>query len=161
MGNKFTSSFIKKALSDLTIKRKLIAVIMLASTMSLLLVGTMFIFWQWFMLRQSMVYSSSTQAKVIANNCKASIIFNEPEDANDVLKALKAEPSIVFGGIYTIDGKIFAHYHGQNVENNLEHPNFELRKSRYIFNNNRLTVYETIVVDDKDVGIVCLQSTLS
>ena len=161
MGTRFTSSFIKKALRDMTIKRKLIAIIMLASAISLFLVGTIFIFWQWFVLRQSMVQNLSTQAQVIANNCKASIIFDEPKDANDVLEALKAEPSIIFGGIYTMEGEMFAHYHGQNSEINHEHYDLENKKSGYKFSDNKLAVYEPVIVEDKEVGIVCLQSTLS
>ncbi len=147
--------------SDMTIKRKLIFVIMLACTMSLILVGTAFIFWQWFNLRQSMVRSLSTQAKVIADNCKASITFNEPQDANDVLKALRAEQSIIFGGIYTLDGDIFACYHspGKNHTSALKHS--EVKKFGHVFDDSSLTVYEPVIVEDKSIGTVCLKSSLS
>ena len=90
----------QKAFGNLTIRRKLMSVIMLACTLSLFLVASVFVFWQWFSLRQSMVRTLSTQAKVIADNCKASITFDEPQDAHDVLMALNAEPSIIFGCIY-------------------------------------------------------------
>ena len=81
MKHKPYNSVIKNAFSNMTIRRKLISIIMLACTLSLLLVGTAFVFWQWFNLRQSMVRNLSTQAKVIADNCKASLIFDEPQDA--------------------------------------------------------------------------------
>ncbi len=152
-------SIVMKAISDMTIRRKLISIIMLACTTSLLLVGATFIIWQWFSLRQSMVRTLSTQAKIIADNCKASIIFEEAQDASDVLKALRAEPSFVFGGVYTIEGEIFASYYRGDQDQKVSP--FELKKVGYVFRNNLLTVYEPIIVEGKDVGIVCLRSTLS
>lgn len=147
------------AFCDMTIKRKLIAVIMLASTMSLILVGTAFIFWQWFTLRQSMVRSLSMQARVIASNSEASITFEDPKDANNLLHALRTEPSIVFGGIYTLNGKIFAGYLRQGIKRKLEPDQIQI--SGYEFGDDLLTVYEPVIVDGKTVGTVCLRSTLS
>ena len=150
---------VRQAFSDMTIRRKLISIIMLACTTSLLLVGATFIFWQWFSLRHSMVRALSTQARVIADNCKASITFEEPQDANDVLKALRTEPSIVFGGVYTIEGNIFASYYRGDQEKNLS--SIKVQKYGYFFRNDLLTVFEPITVENKDIGIVCLRSTLS
>jgi signal transduction histidine kinase len=145
----------------MTIKRKLVSVIMLATTMSLILVGAAFIFWQWFSLRHSMINSLSTQAKVIADNCKASITFQEPQDANDILKALSAEPTIIFGGIYTPDGKIFACYHASEESHTFNFKNNNVKITGHFFDKNSLTVYEPVIVDDKTIGTVCLKSTLS
>lgn len=156
---KFGYPTIRRAIINMTIRRKLISIIMLACTMSLLLVGASFILWQWFSLRHSMVSTLSTQAKVVADNCKASVTFDEPQDANDVLKALKTEPSIVFGGIYTIEGNIFASYYRRNQDQKLT--SVRIQEKGYFFRNNLLTVFEPIVVEGKNVGIVCLRSTLS
>lgn len=152
-------STIIKAFNDMTIRRKLMSIIMLSCTISLLLVCAAFVMWQWFSLRKSMVRNLSTQAKVIADNCKASVTFEEPQDADDVLKALKAEPSILFGGVYTIDGDIFAGYYHINREHTAMPK--KIQRIGHVFEDKLLTVYEPIIVEDKDVGIVCLQSTLS
>ena len=153
------NSTITKVFNDMTIRRKLMSIIMLACTISLLLVCTAFIMWQWFSLRKSMVRNLSTQAKVIADNCKASVTFEEPQDADDVLKALKAEPSIVFGGVYTIEGDIFASYY--RIDQKQTTPPDQVERIGHVFKDKLLTVYEPIIVEDKDVGTVCLQSTLS
>ena len=155
------NTVIKKAFSNMTIRRKLISIIMLACTISLLLVGSVFVFWQWFSLRQSMVRNLSTQAKVIADNSKASITFDEPQDAQDVLMALKAEPSIIFGSIYKLDGSIFASYRNSDEMHVDDLEQVEIRLFGYVFDNDSLTIYEPVVVEDKNVGIVCLKSTLS
>ncbi|MBN2181350.1 MAG: HAMP domain-containing protein [Sedimentisphaerales bacterium] len=157
----FTNIFsaVKQAISNLTIRRKLITIIMLACTLSLFLVGSTFIFWQWFSLRRSMVRTLSTQAKVIADNCKASITFDEPQDANDVLKALMTEPSILFGGVYTVDGDIFASYYRGNQDRRVSF--LKIQSSGHFFKDKLLTVFEPITVEGKNVGIVCLRATLS
>ena len=152
-------SVVKQAVSDMTIRRKLISIIMVACTTSLILVGAIFIVWQWFSLRHSMVRTLSTQAKVIADNCKASITFEEPQDANDVLKALRTEPTIVFGGVYTIKGNIFASYYRIDQDRNVS--SVKIQTTGYFFKNKLLTVFEPITVEGRDVGIVCLRSTLS
>ncbi len=152
---------INKAFGNMTIRRKLISIIMLACTLSLLLVGGVFVFWQRFNLRQSLVRNLSTQAKVIADNCKASLTFDEPQDAHDVLMTLKAEPSIIFGGIYKLDGTIFACYPVCTGMHTDRLKPAEVKLCGYVFDNNSLIVYEPVIVEDKHVGIVCLQSTLS
>jgi signal transduction histidine kinase len=156
---KFIYPIVYKVFGDMTIRRKLVSVIMLASTLSLVLVGAAFIFWQWFTLRQSMVRSLSIQARVIASNCEASITFEEPKDANDVLKALKSEPSIVFGGIYTLKGEMFASYYRKSSDKNVR-PD-KPRLAGHFFEDDLLTVYEPVIVENRTVGIVCLRSTLS
>lgn len=143
----------------MTIRRKLISIIMLACTISLILVGAVFIIWQWFSLRHSMVRTLSTQAKVIADNCRASVTFDEPQDANDILKALRTEPTIVFGGVYTIEGDVFASYYSPNQEKNVS--SVKIQMVGYFFRNKLLTVFEPITIEGKNVGIVCLRSTLA
>ena len=159
MGLRIIYSVIKQAISNMTVRRKLISIIMVACTTSLILVGAVFIIWQWFSLRHSMVRTLSTQAKVIADNCKASITFEEPQDANDVLKALRTESTIVFGGIYTIDGDIFASYYRADQDRNIS--SVKIQMAGYFFDNDLLTVFEPVIVEGRNVGIVCLRSTLS
>ena len=161
MSKKSIYSIIRELFGNMTIRRKLISVIMLATTISLVLIGAVFIFWQWFTLRQSMVSSLSTQAKVIADNCKASMTFQESQDANDTLTSLKEEPSIIFGGIYTLDGKIFASYHASGTSHTVDLKYNDVKMYGHVFEEDSLTVYEPVIVDDKTLGIVCLKSTLS
>ena len=156
----FYISVVRKFLGDMTIRRKLISVIMLASISSLVLVSVSFIFWQWFSLRQHLIINVSTQAKVLADNCKASITFDSPADANDALKSLRADSTILFGGIYTPDGKIFSCYHNDKDHDHIE-MSVDNEKTGHYFGNNMLTVYEPVVVDGNVVGVVCLKSTLS
>jgi signal transduction histidine kinase len=143
----------------MTIKNKLITIIMVVCIVALFLAGAAFIIWQWFSIRGTMVHNLSVQAKIIADNSKAALSFEDSEDANNVLQALKAEPSIVFGGIYTTKGKIFVHYCRDDFESWKVEPGI-YQESGHRFTNDFLTVFEPIMVGAEKIGKVCLQSDL-
>jgi len=144
---------------NMTIKSKLISIIMAVCIVALFLAGTAFIIWQWFSIRKTMVHNLSTQARIIADNSKAALSFEDSQDAQAVLQALKAEPSIVFGGVYTKKGEIFASYYRNDFELQQVKPD-TIKKSGYSFNNEFLTVFEPIVAGDEKIGQVCVRSDL-
>jgi signal transduction histidine kinase len=131
---------------------------MTAYITALLLAGVVFIYWQWLSLRQKMIQNLLTQAKMIADNCKASIAFQVTEDANETLQTLKAEKSIIFGRVYTADGNIFASYYRNGIETKLNLP--VPRKADYIFDNKFLTVFEPVILESEYIGTACLRSDL-
>ncbi len=145
-------------IQNLTIKHKLILIIMLTCIAALLLTGTAFIVWEWGSLRQALVQNLSTQAAMIADNCKAALVFKDVEDTKGTLRALHVEPSIVFGGVYTSKGKYFAGYYRDRADVNL-HPS-QLKNSGYYFENDYLTVFKPIILDAEIIGTVCLRSDL-
>ncbi|MCJ7776821.1 MAG: HAMP domain-containing protein, partial [Sedimentisphaerales bacterium] len=145
-------------LHNMTIKHKLISIIMATCIVALLLAGTVFILWEWSTLRHTMAQNLSTQAEMIADNCKAAVAFEDAMDAKKTLGALKAETSIVFGGVYGKDGKLFAGYYKDNIGAGVQ-PS-ELQKDRYSFGEGFLTVFKPIVLDADTIGTVCLRSDL-
>src|SRR5690242_18394673 len=66
-------------------------------------------------LRRAMVRDLATLADVLARNSTAALTFRDVHAAEDVLQALRAEPSVTSACIYTDDGRPFATYvrHGE------------------------------------------------
>lgn len=96
--------------SELPIRRKLMTIILL-TTGSVLLINCIALFaYQYFTLRQTAVANLTTLAKVVATNSTAALAFDNVDDAQSVLAALKAEPQIVAAAIYRKDGTLFAKY---------------------------------------------------
>nr|QBM02867.1 adaptive-response sensory-kinase SasA [uncultured archaeon] len=145
-------------IKDMTIKHKLILVIMITCIVALILAGTVFVAWEWVNYRQSMVRSLLTQAEMIGNNCKASLTFDSPGDAGETLNALRANSSIVFGGIYDKENQLFAAYY-RNGTNEKVQP-AELRKYSHVFCDKYLTVVKAISLDGEIIGTVCIRSDL-
>jgi len=145
-------------LRNMTIKYKLILIIMLTYIMGLVLAGVAFIGWEWSTLRNNMVQNVSTQAEMIAESCKAALAFQDAKDAEKTLQALHVEPSIVFGAVYTGDNKLFATYYRDYADVKIHPPKFQ--ESGFSFNEGFLTIFKTIVLDGEIIGTVCLRSDM-
>ncbi len=141
-----------------TIKTKLTVVIMLTCLIALALTGTAFVVWGQASSRDIMAHNLTTQAGMIADSCKASLSFKDAEDTRQTLSILQAEPSIVYGGVYTGKRTNFVNYYREKVDIRL-HP-LHIQEQGYHFDEGLLTVFQAIVVDGETIGFVCLRSDL-
>ncbi|MCK4752515.1 MAG: PAS domain S-box protein [Planctomycetes bacterium] len=139
---------------DMTIKRKLTAIIMLTSAIILLLAVSIFIAWQQIDGRYRLVDSLQAQAGMIADNCKAALAFSDERDAEQTLFALNAQIHIVFACVYDKQGQIFAKYQRGDIAEEIQPPKHQGRE--HSFSNEYLTVFSPIKLDDEIVGTVCL-----
>lgn len=146
-------------LQNMTIKQKLTSIIMFTSIVALLMAGVLFIVWGHVSFRRTMAMNLSIKAEMIADNCQAAMAFEDSEDAEETLKALKADPAIVLGAVYTTTGDVFATYYRDTAHGNL-HPK-DLITDSYVFADGYLTVCKNIVLDKETVGVVCLRSDLT
>jgi len=92
------------------IKRKLISIIMVTSTVALLLACGAFTLYDMVMFRKSKTVEASLLADVIGSNSTAAISFNDPQVAQEVLTSLRAEPHAMAARIFLSDGSAFATY---------------------------------------------------
>ncbi len=143
---------------NMAIKHKLIAIVMLTCVVALILVGAAFLFWEWRGLRNNMLENLSTQARITAENCKAALTFEDKEDTQETLKALKANSSIVFACVYKKDGEVFASY-AQNEGDKTALMTAPQAKGSDS-SEGLLTVFEPIVLDEEVIGTVCLRCDL-
>ncbi len=144
---------------NMAIKHKLISLVMLTCVAALLLVGTTFVWWQRDSLRQGIRSAISIQAEMTADNCKASLAFDDSQDAAETLKALKAEPSIVLAVVYKKDGQTFASYSRTNIA--IPPLPAEIPADGHDIDDSYLTIFKPIVLDKETIGTVCLRSDLS
>src|SRR4051794_33163364 len=93
---------------DLSIKRKLVAIIMLTSTVALLLACSTFLAYELLTYRTTVTRQLITLAEIVAGNSAAALSANDREAAGATVSALAAEPHIMAACIYTADGRPFA-----------------------------------------------------
>jgi len=141
----------------ITIKQKLIAITMLTCLAALLLVGSGYMVWDWIDIHNEMVRHSSKYAELIADNCKAALVFDDSQDATDTLQALQVEPSIVFGCIYDNNHEIFALY---NPDNTNVIRSSEFRVNGHYFSDGFLTIFRSVILNEEVIGVVCIISDL-
>ena len=95
---------------DLSIRKKLILIIMSTSAAAVLF-GSLFLYLMIIKQYQHLYRSDlAGLARVVGDNCEAALAFDIPEDAHKVLSSLRARPSINSASIYDIRGQLFAAY---------------------------------------------------
>jgi len=93
-----------------TIQRKLVLAIMMTSTTVLVLTGAVLVAREAVSLRSLIHTELSTRAGILAANSTAALAFRNPEDARQVLAALRTDPSVVAAALYDDRNSLFATY---------------------------------------------------
>jgi signal transduction histidine kinase/DNA-binding response OmpR family regulator len=146
-----------QAFRQTTIKRKLIALIMLTSSVALLVAFALMIASDYLSFRSSMVRDLRTLADVVGTNGSSALDFDDEEFATKTLAALAATPNITSASIYTKEGKILASYLRDEQS---ETPPSNPGAKGYIFKDGHLNLVQPIIRGGERIGTIYLQSTL-
>ncbi|BCG46277.1 Hpt protein [Citrifermentans bremense] len=159
---------------DLSIRRKLIAILLLTSSVVLALVSTAFVFNEVADFRSGMRTELSALAEIVGSNSSAAVAFNDRKSAAETLAALRAKPYILNALVVLKDHTVFASYtapgsrlqylgfvngsgasarvDGRRLGAELERSSFPLTLGDHIFGT------APIVLDGQQLGTVVIQS---
>lgn len=140
-------------MKDTPIRRKLTGIILLASVVVMLLMLGVFLTYNFFELRQTMLRLVSTIGEITASNSTAAVAFENPDDAREILEALKAERHIVGAAIYDPNGVLFARY-PENLAAEVFPP--VPGDVGYRFGDGHLSGFQAIVERDRRLGTLYL-----
>ena len=152
-------AFTAGIIGSLSIKRKIVLIIMLVSSIAMFLAGGAFITYEWFSFRERMVNDLSVQAKMLADNIIGALSFDDPKDAEEVLRSLQAKKPIAFACVYRSDGTIFAAYQREGFSPDTPPP--EPQEDGYSFDGDGLVIFKRVILNNRPIGTVYLQSDLS
>ncbi|MCU0663543.1 MAG: ATP-binding protein [Myxococcota bacterium] len=144
-------------LGQMTLKRKLRAITMVTSALAVFVACLLFIGFTVYKQRKSHVNDLTSMAEVLGDNCSAALQFDMPEDAQKVLSALRARPSIVAAYLYTEEGELFASYTTQAGHSALALPHGE---AGYAFGAGHLDSWRAIRSDGRIVGAILLRDDM-
>jgi len=133
---------------------------MLTCITVILLIGVTTVAWTQSILRDSLLNNLKTQAEIIADNCKASVAFDDSKDAENILLSLSTQPSIICAGIRIGENKIFASYRRNSAKEQVKMPQLS-PASGYYFGDDYLLVSKGIILDGKELGEFFIESDLS
>src|ERR1700733_2690700 len=102
---------------------------MLVSGTALVLACAAFIAFDWATFRVNAAGNLSAQARVIAVNSAAAVLFNDPESAEKTLSVLKDSPNIVSAGVLGLDGRPLATYQRSRSDQIPELPSIQAGQS--------------------------------
>jgi signal transduction histidine kinase/CheY-like chemotaxis protein/HPt (histidine-containing phosphotransfer) domain-containing protein len=95
---------------DLSVRKKLSCIILMASGSSLTVACLSFLIHDWATAREAKTRYLHTLSRMVAENTAASLAFGEHEAAANSLKALSAEPELLGAAIYSSRNESFAVY---------------------------------------------------
>lgn len=141
--------------SRLPIKSKLLAVIMLTSTFALVFAAAGFIGHEWLAMRDEAERDVQTQARILAANLGAAIVFEDSEQATRTLQVLGSRPEFECAWVLNENREILATYRNPAV------PTAQLQElpvgtSR--FSAGRITVSEAVEHGNERIGTVVVRA---
>jgi signal transduction histidine kinase len=143
----------------MTIRRKLITVMMFICIFALATAGIAFVVWNLSMYRRTIADNLMITASIMANQTKASLAFEDAKDAEKTLASLAAQPSIVSADIHGKNGKHFISYFRDKQKDTTKE--LECATSGYVFKGDSIVVSKTIELDGENIGTVTILSDVS
>ena len=95
---------------QLPIRHKLNTIILLACSVALLITTAVSFVSQRYQFHKQLRGELQTLSSVIAENSRAGLAFQDRATLKTILSSLAAKPSIVYAGIYLLDGELVARY---------------------------------------------------
>ncbi len=146
-----------RTLRDLSIKGKLIGIIMLTSTVALALACTILLGYEFVTDRRAAAQQLTTLARIVAENSTAALAFEDHRSAAAMLGALEAEPHLVAACLYTKDGRPFASFvRGASRRDLPRRP----AKAGASFAGGHLTLFADVWFEGKPIGTLYLNRDL-
>jgi PAS domain S-box-containing protein len=140
-----------------SIKKRVRAVILLASVIVLLVTATAFVVYEAISFRAQLVRNLSTLAAVVADNSAAPLAFDNSAVGEEILAALKADPDIVAAALYDHEGNVFAKYPPLLQADLLP---VRLDNAGHQFRDGALVLFEPVIQEERQLGTLYLQSSL-
>jgi polar amino acid transport system substrate-binding protein len=148
----------KKWISKMPIKAKLLFITMLISVLCLLITGVTVILYTNSNVRQEMVNDLTSISKLIADRSTAALTFRDSQLAEENLSALRIKPSVIYACILDSDDLVFAEYSASSGSK-VKIPSY-IKKPGTYFENNSMMILASIEVDGISEGKVFICSGL-
>ena len=143
------------SLRHLTLKAKLVALLMLTSAVALLVSSLLFGWNDVRGFRSGMVRDLQTLAAVIGANASSALVFDDETAATNTLSSLAHWPTILRACIYKRDGRVLASYSRRDQPGAASFP--AVGPDGHTFGAGRLTVFQPILREADRLGTIYME----
>jgi PAS domain S-box-containing protein len=148
-----------KLLRDLSIKHKLVLILVFTSGLSLAIASGAFVGYDVAAYKRSFVRELEAQAHIIAYNSAAALTFDDYDSAAETIGALQKESRIVGAYLLSPEGQVFAQYERTDVAGRFPRPRMD--RDGAFFIDDRLVVRAPVEFDGETIGHVYIEADLS
>lgn len=147
-----------RALRDLSIKKKLVAINTLTASIALVLATGAFAFYDLATFRESATADLMTLAHMIGGNSAAALTFADSQAAAETLNTLRPKSHILSAALYGRDGSALARY---SLDSHLDRIPLHAPPDGAHLGPSDLNVSAPVLIHDERMGTVYLQSDLT
>ena len=144
-------------LRDIPIKRKLMFVVIFATTFALGLMCLALLGFELLTFRKELTTNTTVLAQIVGSNSAGALAFDDREGAQENLASLRAEKQITAAAIYTARGELFAAF-------SPDAPQAEIPRTPgpdgYVFHARKLVMFQPVMQSGKRKGTIYLQADL-
>jgi PAS domain S-box-containing protein len=140
---------------DISLKRKLMLVVMLTSSLALLLASAGFLAYDATVFKARMIRDLQVQAEIVGANSTAALALQNKKASGDILLALREKEEIVSAAFYAPDGRLFTAYQRDAAH---AAPPPLAQPSGTTSDNNAIKVFYRIAPRDQALGTLYLES---
>ncbi len=143
-------------LRNLSIRWKVIHMIMFTMTVALLIACAAFMAYDYVAFRDQLTKDSHALADLLGTGTTGALSFDDEKAAQETLRALAAKPEVTQSRVYDADGREFAAYRRPGLT--VEAPGTPPDGSRTIITSDRIGVFRPILLNHGRVGTIFLES---
>ena len=144
---------------DLTIRRKLALLILTATVFAVVLACVGFAIYERQRFRTDIADELATLADTLGANTAASLAFNDPKTAREVLAALRTEHHVLGACLYDLHGRIFAEYRRGGLGVKFAMPSSS--PDGAYFGPDTVTRFKSVYLESDKTGSIAIVSDLS
>ncbi|GAF90431.1 unnamed protein product, partial [marine sediment metagenome] len=142
---------------NLSIKNKLIGIILIVSMLAIVTGFTVIIFKDIKTFKTNMVHNTTVNARLIGEYCVTPLAFQDNAGAEEILGKLGAIPSIMNGFVYDDKGDLFAVFNRYEEMNVPPLPTEEETSS--VFEGKYLHLFQPIIYQNQKYGTIYLRAS--
>jgi two-component system sensor histidine kinase/response regulator len=143
---------------DLTIRRKLALLTLTSSVFAVILACLGFAIYERQRFHADIADELAALTNTLGANTAASLAFNDPKTAREMLAALRVEDHVLGAYLYDLHGQIFAEYRRADLESNFAMPSS--RPDGVYFGAGTIIRFESVYLESDKTGSIAIVSDL-
>jgi len=146
-------------LRDIPIKRKLMIIIMLITSVALLAACVTILIYERKAYRDAIARDFAIIADTFDDNVASGLAFHDPESIVQTLSTLKANPNILAACVYDEVGNLVAEYQRADLQGSFVFPELQMTGQEFLAD--RLDTFQGINLDGEIIGTFYIASDLT
>ncbi len=145
--------------SHLSLQKRVTLINLITTAAALLLATALLIGIEYWHLRKAFLEDLQVQARILANNSSAAVLFQDDKTAHEILASVQAAQQVGHAEIIDMGGRSRAHYSSPGFVRPAT-PLVYAPEAHYIFNKLSVEIFEPIVIEGKPAGVLYICASL-